>query len=138
MVTIADTFDNLCNAEEGEARPTPHEALRQLYRRRSWMDETLLGIFIRNLGVYPPGSVVELSNGFIGMVVAVNLSDSTQPSVLIHHPEVPKREALILDLAQEEESIVKAIRPGDLPGEVFSYLSPAGRHNYYAEAAPAR
>ena len=100
------------------------------------MDETLLGIFIRNLGVYPPGSVVELSNGFIGMVVAVNLADSTRPSVLIHHPEVPRKEALILDLAQEEESIVKAIRPQDLPAGIFSYLNPAARQNYYAEAVP--
>jgi HD-GYP domain-containing protein (c-di-GMP phosphodiesterase class II) len=137
MVTIADTFDNLCNSEAGAGRPTPHEAVKQLYRRRSWLDETLLGIFIRNLGVYPPGSVVELSNGFIGMVVAVNLADSTRPSVLIHHPEVPRKEALILDLAQEEETIARAVRPQDLPASIFAYLNPAARQNYYAEAAPA-
>jgi len=136
MVAIADTFDNLCNAGEGDGRLTPHEAVKQLYRRRAWMDETLLGYFIRNLGVYPPGSLVELTSGFIGIVVAVNLSDSTRPSVLIHHPEVPRKEALILDLAQEEETIVKAVRPRDLPADILSYLSPATRHNYYVEAAP--
>jgi HD-GYP domain-containing protein (c-di-GMP phosphodiesterase class II) len=137
MVTIADVFDNLCNTGEEEARPTPHEAVKQLYRRRAWLDENLLGRFIRNLGVYPPGSVVELSNGFLGMVVAVNLSDSSRPSVLIHHPDVPRKEALILDLAYEEETIAKVVRPEDLPPSVFSYLNPATRHNFYAEAASA-
>ena len=35
-------------------------------------DAELLALFIRCLGVYPPGTVVQLSNGSLGMVVSVN------------------------------------------------------------------
>jgi putative nucleotidyltransferase with HDIG domain len=140
VVAVVDLYDNLLNkgAPEQNAPATPHEALKFLFtKKKQALDNRFLSLFIRTLGVYPPGSVVQLSNGLTGMVVTTNIQKATRPSVLIYHPEVPKREALIVDLAIEEElEIKRAVRPEDLPREIFSYLSPSRQVNYFADTVP--
>ncbi len=135
MVAVADTYDNLCNQSDDREALTPHEALRHMFTKlREKLDNKVLAVFIRNLGVYPPGTVVLLSNGAIGMVVSTNVNNSARPSVLIYHPDIPKREALVIDLVLEEDlEIKKTLRPEELSREVFVYLSPSRTINYYAE-----
>ncbi len=135
IVAVADAYDNLCNKSDPKQALTPHEAMRHMFTKmRSKLDNRFLAMFIRNLGVYPPGTLVQLSNGAIGMVIATNVQKSSRPGVLIYHPDVPKREALIIDLVLEEElEIKKTLRPEELPREVFAYLSPTRQINYYAE-----
>lgn len=44
---------------------------------------------------------------------------------MVYSEEIPREEAMIVDLAQEEElSIAQAIRPADLPPKVREYLNP--------------
>ena len=136
IVAVANTYDNLCNrADEGDDY-TPHEALKYMFTKmRDKLDNRYLAMFIRNLGVYPPGSLVQLSNGALGMVVSTNIQQSVRPSVMVYHPDVPKKEALIIDLVLEEEiEIKKSLKPEDLSREVYGYLSPNRNINYYAEA----
>ncbi|WP_027185952.1 HD-GYP domain-containing protein [Desulfovibrio inopinatus] len=135
IIAIGNTFDRLCNKQRGETILTPHEALKLMYKQREKLDELLLPTFIRHIGVYPPGSVVEVSNGMIGMVISTNPRLPMRPSILVYHPEVPKREALVVDLTIEEELTIKRfIRPAELSREVYTYLSPGGPVNLYAEA----
>jgi len=136
IVSVADVYDNLCNKNENDKTLTPHEALRHMFSQlRAKLDNRFLAMFIRILGVYPPGTLVQLSNGAIGMVISTNTQKSARPGVLIYHPDIPKREALVIDLLIEEElEIKKTLRPEELPREVFSYLSPSRQINYYAEA----
>lgn len=142
IVAITDRYDKLINPENvGAPTPeplTPHLALKRMYAEdKGKLDHQMLPVFIRTMGVYPPGTVVKLSNGVYGMVVNVNPKKATRPGVLIHHPEIPKKEALMVDLGIEEElDIAATVRPEDLPREVFAYLSPSKSINYYADAAP--
>ncbi|MBG0777722.1 MAG: DUF3391 domain-containing protein [Desulfovibrionaceae bacterium] len=139
LLAVADQYDNLLNqAGPDRATRTPHEALKAIYARKATLDEKILSLFIRTLGVYPPGCVVKLSNGVIGMVVSTNTARATRPTVLIHHPDIPKKEALMVDLAIETElEIVQNLRPETLSKDVFAYLSPSRQINYYADNAPA-
>ena len=101
------------------------------------LDAKAVTLFIRKLGVYPPGSLVELSNSMQGMVVSANMRDSMRPSVKVYHPDIPKREALIIDLCIETElTVAKAIKPSDLAPEVLQYLNPGKQVSYYVDAAP--
>jgi hypothetical protein len=98
-------------------------------------DPQLLKVFIRCLGVYPPGTIVQLSNGFIGLVSTVNNARPMKPVVLVYNAEVPKEEAMLLDMNQETDiNIVKAIRPVQVPQHVYVYLSPGKRVSYYFDA----
>jgi hypothetical protein len=102
---------------------------------RGKFDPQLLKVFIRCLGVYPPGTIVQLSNGFIGLVSTVNTARPMKPIVLVYNAEVPKEEAMMLDMSHETGvNIAKAIRPAQVPREVYVYLSPGTRVSYYFDA----
>ncbi|MEA4858071.1 MAG: HD domain-containing phosphohydrolase [Solidesulfovibrio sp.] len=136
IAAVANLYDRTLNPKEGAEPPTPHEAMKALYKRRALFDPKAVTMFIRKLGVYPPGSLVELSNGMQGMVVSANLRDSMRPSVKVYHPDIPKREALIIDLCIETElAVVKALKPAELAPEVIQYLSPGKQVAYYVDVA---
>src|SRR5450830_190549 len=140
IVAIANYYDELCNPSATADGLTPHEALSLMFAKlRSKFDPKLLQVFIRCLGVYPPGTIVQLSNGAIGMVVTVNTARPMKPTLMVYDAEVPKDEAILLDMERETEvNIAKAIRPAQVPQEVLNYLSPRKRVSYYFDAASAR
>ncbi len=135
IVSIANIYDNLCNKTDEKLRLSPHEAIKHLYvRERAHLSEKILNLFIRNMGIYPPGTCVQLTNGAIGMVISTNLSKPSRPAVMIYHPDIPKREALVVDLVIEDSLEIKqSLRTESLPREVFLYLSPSRQISYYAD-----
>lgn len=140
IVVIADYYDKLCNPNVIADALTPHEALSLMFAKlRGKFDPKLLQVFIRCLGVYPPGTIVQLSNGFIGMVTTVNTARPMKPVVVVYDADVPKAEAILLDMERETEiNIGKAIRPAQVPREVYNYLSPRKRISYYFDGEAAR
>jgi hypothetical protein len=103
---------------------------------RNKFDPKLLQVFIHCLGVYPPGTIVQLSNGVIGMVATVNTQMPMKPMIVIYDATIPKDEAILVDMAQETDlNISKAIRPAQVPIEIYNYLSPRKRVSYYFDAA---
>ncbi|WP_207064333.1 HD-GYP domain-containing protein [Niveibacterium umoris] len=136
IVTIVNAYDNLCNPPNPAKAMTPHEALSVMYaQQRAHFDANALSVFIRCMGVYPPGSIVVLSNETIGMVVSVNSTRPLKPTVLVYDPAVPKEEAILVDLEQEQEvAIARTLKPQQLPRPIFEYLSPRRRVTYYFDA----
>ena len=138
VVSLVNYYDNLCNPVVLGQAMSPHEALSFIFaRRRDHFDARMLQLMIRTLGVYPPGSIVRLSNDAIAMVISVNLGASLRPWVLLYDPGVPKHEAKMLDLQQEAGmSIAKCLRPALLPPTVHAYLSPGKRIAYFFDSEP--
>lgn len=141
IVCLVNAYDNLCNPVDPKRALTPHEALSLIYgQRRAHFDATVLTTFVRSVGIYPPGTVVALNNGTLGMVVSVNSSRPLKPTVLVYDPAVPKEGAIVVDLEQEPDvAVASTLRPGQLPTAVFDYLSPRKRTTYHfsTEGAPA-
>jgi len=71
IIHIADVYEAMTN--ERVYRPksfTPDEVLRKMWAKAGKMFDTiLLKRFIHMMGIYPIGSVVEMSNGTIGLVM---------------------------------------------------------------------
>ena len=139
IVVITNYYDELCNPPLLADALTPYEALSQMFaKQRDKFDPVLLQLFIRCLGVYPPGTLVQLSNGDIGMVSTINHDKPMRPAVVVYDPVVPKAEAITLELSQQEDfSIVKALRPAAVPLNIYNYLSPRKRISYYFEPTEA-
>jgi putative nucleotidyltransferase with HDIG domain len=137
IVVIANYYDELCNPPQISDALTPHEALSLMFAKlRAKFDPKFLQVLIRCLGVYPPGTIVQLSNGAIGMVATVNTAKPMKPMVMVYDAEVPNDEAIMLDMAHETEfNIAKALRPSHVPREVYNYLSPRKRVSYYFDAS---
>ncbi|WP_371324695.1 HD domain-containing phosphohydrolase [Dechloromonas sp. ZY10] len=136
LVALVNIYDNLCNPVNLAQAMTPHEALSLMFaQQRTRFDPRFLQAFIRFMGVYPPGSVVQLSNDAIGLVIRVNSARPLRPSIILYESGIPKAEAIILDLNDEPDiNISKAIRPAQLPAAIYDYLSPRKRVSYYFDA----
>ena len=104
-VAVVNAFDNLCNPIKPSLAMTPHQALSLMYaQQRARFDETALTAFVRCMGIYPPGTVVVLSNDCIGLVVSVNSAKPLKPTVLIYDPQVPRERAILVELESEPEN----------------------------------
>ena len=100
-------------------------------------DAAALSAFIRMMGVYPPGSVVQLIDDRYAIVVSVNSARPLKPRVILHEPSVPKHEALILDLEHAPQlGIRRSLKPANLPPSALDYLAPRQRICYFFEQAP--
>ncbi len=139
IVLIANHYDELCNPVNIDQALTPHEVLSLMFAKlRNQFDAKILQLFIRCLGVYPPGTIVQLSNGVIGMVTTVNTDKPMKPVIMIYDEHVPKAEAILVDMEFElDVNIAKAIRPAQVPREIYNYLSPRKRVSYYFDASKA-
>ena len=139
IVAIADRYDTLCNPLRLADALPPAEALSTMFARESKrFDAAMLSVFIRELGVYPPGSFVQLSNGSIALVIAATAGNTLKPSVLVYEPGVPRREAVVINLVESLEVKVDCVlKPSALKQEVIEYLNPRMRLSYYAQKTGA-
>lgn len=137
IVALVNRFDNLCNPSQLSRALTPHEALSTMFAQsRSKFDATMLNAFIRMMGVYPAGSVVQLTDDRYALVIGVNSMRPLKPRVLVHDPAVPRDEALHLDLeAVPDLGIRRSVRAAQLPPAALDYLAPRPRVAYFFEAA---
>jgi HD-GYP domain-containing protein (c-di-GMP phosphodiesterase class II) len=138
IAAIANRYDNLCNPIDLREARAPAEALRQIFRAEgARYDPQMVQLFIKTLGVFPPGTFVALSNGGVGMVVETNPSDLLHPLVMLHDPDIPRSEAMLIDLRDADLTVEIALSPAKLPVETVEYLAPRGRLDYYVEGSKA-
>lgn len=137
ILALVNHYDNLCNPARLVNALTPHEALSLIFAQmKPRFDSLTLGAFIRMMGVYPPGSVVQLANDGFAIVVSVNSARPLKPRVILHDVAVPREEALIVDLEDAPAlGIRRSMKPSQLPRAALDYLSPRPRVCYYYERA---
>lgn len=135
VVCITNHFDNLCNPLNPRDGLSPHEALSRMYGQyRQRFDEVMLKAFIRCMGVYPPGSLVQLQDDRYGLVLGMHPTLPLKPTLILFDPKVPKEEALIVNLEHEPSiAIARSVRPGQVPADALEYLDPRQQVTYYVE-----
>jgi len=134
IVSVADEFDTLCNPADKYVNRPPYQALAYLYKNRSeQLNKKVIGLLIKELGVYPPGSVVLLSNEKYALVINPAEGNILQPDVLIYDPSIPKNEAPIISLSKEKLKIEKVILATKLPEKIQEYLNLNSSVSYYFE-----
>ena len=135
IVGIVDAFDELCNNPDLQESLTPYEALARLYRKRKveFMEKPVEAL-IGTLGVFPPSSLVELSDGRIGVICTINLNDRMRPQVLLYSEQHPRTDAPILDLAKEAPTLTlkQGLRPIQVPPKIWEYLNSRGMISFFA------
>lgn len=134
VVAITDRFDNLVNSSDPRRAISPSEALARMWaKEKNGFDTTLLQLFVRAMGIYPPGSIVQLSDGRVAVVIASATTENPlSPQVVSYDPDVPLRQAFVIDLAKESAvKIDRALRLQDRPAEELDYLLPRRKLNWY-------
>ena len=136
IVSIANRYDGLCNPRNLARALTPHEAVSRLFTQgRGKFDATMLNAFIRMMGVYPVGSVVQLTDERFAVVTHVNASRPLKPQVMVYDGTVPRDDALLVNLINEPDlGIRRSLAAAQLPEVARAYLTPAPRLAYFFEA----
>ncbi|OIQ95250.1 cyclic di-GMP phosphodiesterase response regulator RpfG [mine drainage metagenome] len=139
LVELINGYDNLCNPPNIQLAKTPYEALAHMFaHQRSKYDDTLLKHLIKSLGIYPPGSIVQLSNGLYGVVVAVNPVRPLRPVIMMHDTQAEKHPPPIINLQDDPNiSISICLRPNQLPEDALQYLNPRKRISYFMDTSIA-
>lgn len=102
---IVTFYDETTNPRGAVHPVAPSKAIARLYELRDLeFQEELVVEFIRAIGLYPTGTLVELNTGEVGVVVEQNFERRLKPKVMLLLDAVkhPLAEPLLLDLAEDE------------------------------------
>lgn len=84
IISIIDSYDAMISDRCYRSAIAPSKAISELYKGQGTQyDEELIREFIQMVGIYPIGSLVELSNGQVGIVLSVNPDNKLAPVVEI-------------------------------------------------------
>jgi HD-GYP domain-containing protein (c-di-GMP phosphodiesterase class II) len=117
MITICDIFDALTANrvyKDGYTHIKAFGILRNL-AKKNHLDARLVDLFIKCIGIYPIGSLVELGSNRLALVEGKNHNDPIRPKVRAfydtkkHHYVMTKD----IDLSNEEDFILQAVKAND-------------------------
>lgn len=103
---IAEFFESLIAPRSDTEPMTPAKAVALLYEMRNIeFQEDLVENFIQSIGIYPTGSLVELTDGQRGIVVSHSPERRLWPRVMVMTDPLskPLKAAKIIDLARFNE-----------------------------------
>lgn len=114
ILGITTTYEAMTRERFFSAKATPTQALSRLYAwRHKLFDGRLVEKFIQALGVYPPGCVVMLNNGYIAIVTEINPDQRTRPviRILMDKNKVVLKDQPEIDLcvARDEPLVIQKI-----------------------------
>jgi putative nucleotidyltransferase with HDIG domain len=103
MVSIVDVYDAITSTRSYKDGSPAFDALKILYAERDkHFDSELVEAFIRMVGIYPPGTLVEMTNGEVGIVVSANADSRLRPKVeLVMTADKKFRSSYVINLIKD-------------------------------------
>ncbi|MEP6191183.1 MAG: HD-GYP domain-containing protein [Marinobacter sp.] len=84
IVGLVDTYDAITSDRVYDKGRASMQALEAIHKHRgTQFDKELAEAFIQMIGIYPPGSIVEMLNGEVGIVVESHPKHKLKPKVLM-------------------------------------------------------
>lgn len=116
ITSIVDAYDGLTSPRMFSDQKSSTAALKILYEQRGkQFDQDLVVKFIECVGLYPPGCIVELSSGEVGVVIASDADNRLHPKLVLvlDGNKHPIKKTVIdlktLDEAQRKEYHIKQV-----------------------------
>jgi HD-GYP domain-containing protein (c-di-GMP phosphodiesterase class II) len=84
IAAIVDTYDAITSNRNHAQAISPSAAIKLLYQSRNLeFQAELVEVFIQAVGIYPAGTIVELSSGEVGVVISEYRTRRLKPKVVI-------------------------------------------------------
>ncbi len=132
IVSLANEFDNLL---ADERFPTPQIALGHMFKNGANRHAAkLISALVKIMGIYPPGTLVQLSDDSFGKVM-ITTENVKQPNVLTCDTEGGQSKLRLL--SQENLSIKKVITADNLKESVANALKAYSPISFYFTAGSA-
>jgi HD-GYP domain-containing protein (c-di-GMP phosphodiesterase class II) len=99
ILAVADTFDAMTSDRSYKQAVSAKAAFNfVMSANETHFDPEVCKVLLSGMGIYPPGSVVELSDGTIGTVAASTEGNLLQPKIMVKEPDGTTR---IIELHKE-------------------------------------
>jgi HD-GYP domain-containing protein (c-di-GMP phosphodiesterase class II) len=124
VLALADRFDRLCTPASRDDPPmSPSSAILHLFQREGRrFDPTVLQALVKLMGMYPPSTILRLSDGSTAMVVAPGTSIH-QPLIATYDRNVLPQEAALRVLGADGcPTVVSSVSVVGLPAVVVEWL----------------
>ena len=105
---IVDVYDAITSQRVYRGPVSADDALKRMYEwRHKDFHAELVEEFIKCMGIYPIGSLVELSTGGVGVVITINRARRLKPKVvlLLTANKKPLSRKVITDLAEHRDGL---------------------------------
>jgi HD-GYP domain-containing protein (c-di-GMP phosphodiesterase class II) len=130
MLGIIDTYDAMASVRPYRPAVSRHHALQHIYAARDRLFQAeLVEQFQVCLGVYPTGSLVELTTGEVAVVMTQNQARRLQPSVLVLSTpnKRPLMEFYVFNLLEQPKTfrpitIARSLAPGEYGTDAAEYF----------------
>jgi len=103
IASIIDTYSSMSRKTTFRDAIAPHKILQELYKwRNKHYQAELVEQFLQCMGVYPTGSLVEMTTGEVGIVVAQNMRERLEPIIcmLLDENKDPWQSKFIINLSK--------------------------------------
>lgn len=110
---IVDVYDAITSDRMYGNALSAEDALKSMYEWRSKdFQPQLIEEFIRCMGIFPIGSLVELSNGTVGVVITINRARRLKPKValVLTSTKTPYSRHVITDLVEHKDAMGHEIK----------------------------
>lgn len=110
---IVDVYDAVTSDRLYGTALSAEDALKSMYEwRNKDFQSQLIEEFIRCMGIFPIGSLVELSNGTVGVVITINRARRLKPKValVLTATKAPYSQHVITDLVDHKDGLGHEIK----------------------------
>ena len=122
IASIVDTYDAITSNRSHANAISPSDAIKMLYRSRNVeFQAELVEVFIQAVGIYPAGTIVELTTGEVGVVMSEYRTRRLKPKIMmvLDSRKYRLREPRMVDLSEQSANpdqppvaIVRSLEPG--------------------------
>jgi HD-GYP domain-containing protein (c-di-GMP phosphodiesterase class II) len=117
MAAVIDSFDAMTSHRAYQKAMSRHEALQDMYRGHDQLyQRDIVEQLLQCLGIYPTGTLVELSTGEVGIVMAQNQARRLRPRVMVLLDHAKTRYARYPEIDLMEKETDNAGRKLDIVG----------------------
>ncbi|PXX46030.1 HD-GYP domain-containing protein [Aquitalea magnusonii] len=122
ILSLADTYAGMVVANQRRSGILPGNSLKEIFvSKGSLCLEKHISVLIRKIGIFPPGSLVQLNNGEVGIVKSY-CQNKKNPEVYVVSDAkgFPKADPVLRDIRQPEFAIQSSISLGKCKVAMFS------------------
>ncbi|MBM0491811.1 DUF3391 domain-containing protein [Aeromonas jandaei] len=132
LIGLVDFYDELLHPRSSANPAAPSQAISQLYKlSQKKFDQTLVKLLVKVLGVYPPGSLVKLSDETVALVLSTEPTMPLKPKILTYIKGQRPEAVPMIDLREDERTIAAFIKQEELDEGQRLFFNLTRRFCYY-------
>lgn len=137
LLGVVDFYEESIHPKNGERILHPNQVIAALFKKADKQyDAQYIKLLIKVLGVYPPGSIVKLSDDTIALVVSSNPTASLKPVVLPFVKGSIQEGVDMIYLEKDERTIKGIVASEDLTPQHLDFFGVTKHTCYYYSFSP--